>query len=351
MTRKALKNRAKTALKNGSFWTGYSINLVDNFIFKTIKRLVSTFFMALVFGTSFSFLLEIVNDPTVFDYMSETEIFVLARYITSQFSSIFAMRFLIYGLMFFLSILLFNVLTVGKQFWFSRNREQTEKPPFSYMFDHFRKRKYKGTIKGMAWHDIWLYIWRAPSLITSVILAVFSFAILDQIFIILQDNYSSYGLEKIIMNKLGATLFGFLIVMILSIIISAIFSVVTTIKSYSYRAAGWLLADNPHLDFKKALTLSKSMTKGFKWQWFVLDLSFIAWYLLLMLTLPLIFFTAPLLETYTKACEAEFYAKLRDDAVTKGLVNMQELGFVQINPMENQGNNFAKSISSNQAIN
>ena len=47
----------------------------------------------------------------------------------------------------------------------------------------------------------------------------------------------------------------------------------------------YLLADNPNLGVKKALTLSKLITNGYKWKLFVLDLSFIGWYLLCVLSL------------------------------------------------------------------
>lgn len=336
MNRKMLKGRAKNSLKNGSIWTGYGINIVDNFISTIVRRLISTIFLALIFGQGYSLLLEIGKNPAAFDYMSDTQAFELARYLISQFSSVFIINMLSYGLIFIISLLFFNLIKVGKNFWFSRNREEAASPPFSAMFNFFKKGKYSKTVKGMAWRDFWLLIWKAPSLILSMLLALFTFTVLDQTLVIVQDNLGAYGLENIISDKLGMTLIVFLIFFLFTILVNTIFSIIAFIKSYSYRATEWILADNPDLDHKVALNLSKTLTRGYKWKWFVLDLSFIAWYALLVLTLPLILFTAPLLETYRKACHAEFYAELRGNAVNKGLITMEALGFVKIDSSQDQ---------------
>jgi len=42
----------------------------------------------------------------------------------------------------------------------------------------------------------------------------------------------------------------------------------------------YILADNPNIGAAEAITLSNEMTKGHKFDMFVLDLSFIGWYLL-----------------------------------------------------------------------
>lgn len=52
------------------------------------------------------------------------------------------------------------------------------------------------------------------------------------------------------------------------------------IAAYRYSFAMLNLCENPDLSVMEALRLSKQQTMGYKWQFFVLDLSFIGWYLL-----------------------------------------------------------------------
>lgn len=60
------------------------------------------------------------------------------------------------------------------------------------------------------------------------------------------------------------------------------------IKSYEYRMVSLLLAENPELGYKEALQKSKEMMDGHKWNAFVLDLSFIGWFILSALTLNVV---------------------------------------------------------------
>ena len=85
------------------------------------------------------------------------------------------------------------------------------------------------------------------------------------------------------------------------------------IKFYSYRMVSYILAENPKLNSKQAITLSRNMMKGHKWELFVLDISFIAWELLNIVTaglLGLLF-----LNPYMEATKAQYYIKLREIAI------------------------------------
>ncbi len=52
------------------------------------------------------------------------------------------------------------------------------------------------------------------------------------------------------------------------------------IKFYEYRMIPYILADNPQIDLDEAFSYSKKMTDGEKFNMFILDLSFIGWYIL-----------------------------------------------------------------------
>lgn len=94
------------------------------------------------------------------------------------------------------------------------------------------------------------------------------------------------------------------------------------IKSYSYRMVPYILADNPSIGYNRAIELSSNMTRGEKWNIFVLDLSFIGWYLLGLLALGIgILFVNP----YYDATNAELYLVLRKNAIDSRLTTYGEL--------------------------
>ncbi len=95
------------------------------------------------------------------------------------------------------------------------------------------------------------------------------------------------------------------------------------IKSYAYCMVPYILAENPNIGVKRALELSEAMTRGEKWNIFVLDLSFFGWQILGAITCGIgLFFLAPYIEaTYT-----ELYGVLRYRAISMGLCHPAELG-------------------------
>lgn len=80
--------------------------------------------------------------------------------------------------------------------------------------------------------------------------------------------------------------------------------------SYRYNAAYFLLMDYPQLTAHQALKLSVAITKGHRWKLFVLDLSFLPWFLLGYLTLGILFiWKLP----YIEATRARAYRAIMDD--------------------------------------
>lgn len=70
------------------------------------------------------------------------------------------------------------------------------------------------------------------------------------------------------------------------------------IKSYEYRFVPHILAEQPNLPSSEVITLSRNMTRGHKFDMFVLDLSFIGWYLLGLLAFGLgVYFVNPYVQT------------------------------------------------------
>lgn len=111
------------------------------------------------------------------------------------------------------------------------------------------------------------------------------------------------------------------------------------VKSYEYRMIPYLLAENPNLTKEQAFALSKQMMMGQKWKAYVLDLSFVGWYLLSVCTCGLleIFYVAP----YVHATNAALYEELscaygRPAQNTYVTAPYQSAGVFQgVNPYEN----------------
>lgn len=84
------------------------------------------------------------------------------------------------------------------------------------------------------------------------------------------------------------------------------------VKGYEYKMIPFLLAENPDMDYKEAFARSKEMMNGQKWNTFVLELSFIGWFILDILTLGIlgVFYVHP----YIFQTEAELYLTLKNNA-------------------------------------
>lgn len=84
------------------------------------------------------------------------------------------------------------------------------------------------------------------------------------------------------------------------------------IKHYSYFLVPYITAENPDITACQAVTLSRKMMKGHKWECFVFELSFLGWELLGILTLGVfnILYTNP----YKTAAFTEYFVQLRQEA-------------------------------------
>lgn len=81
------------------------------------------------------------------------------------------------------------------------------------------------------------------------------------------------------------------------------------IKYYSYSMVPYLLAENPTLSSKDAIFLSRQMMDGYKWKCFLLDISYIGYYLIGIFTFNVfnLLYTNP----YRECTMAEVYFSLR----------------------------------------
>ena len=146
-----------------------------------------------------------------------------------------------------LTILVFNPLNVSCSFFFIKNSEESE-APLDYLSRGF-KGNYWNTVLVMFLRDLFIALWTLLLIVPGII------------------------------------------------------------NVYAYRMVPYILAENPDMNYKEALDLSSKMMYGNKWKSFVLDLSFIGWIILSILTfgILLLFYVNP----YIGSTNAELYKAIK----------------------------------------
>lgn len=88
-------------------------------------------------------------------------------------------------------------------------------------------------------------------------------------------------------------------------------------KHYQYLMIPYLAAENPNISRKEAFLQSKRMMKGNKWKAFLLDMSFLGWNMLSILTFGFvgIFYLDP----YMTATRTQLYLQIREEFLEKAL--------------------------------
>ena len=102
---------------------------------------------------------------------------------------------------------------------------------------------------------------------------------------------------------------------------SLLFTIPGIIKSYEYWMVPYIVAENPNINYKRALEISSKTMNGEKAFAFVLGLSFIGWIMLCFLTWGMgTLFLTP----YTSATFTEYYMYLKDKAISSGYADPSE---------------------------
>ena len=162
------------------------------------------------------------------------------------------------------------------------------------------------------------------------------FGILGILFTIFVGNVLRIGADRFfIQNRsdvpgVGTVLDGFrsghygniVVIMLLKDIFTTLWTMLFVIpgiiKGLEYLMIPYILAENPGMDRKEAFMISKRMMDGEKWNAFVLELSFIGWYLVSAITCGLagIFYVTP----YVEATMTELYAYNKGKAYQEGYI-------------------------------
>ncbi len=160
---------------------------------------------------------------------------------------------------------------------------------FSFGFDNFAK--------------IWVaYFHRLLRILLPLILTGLSVLLI--VFGMVAASVSAVLYFHSAVNK---SIIPFLIVALIGVILYAIFMIWLITKSYYYSLSYIILADNPEITSKDAVLLSEKLMKGNRGKLFSLQISFIGWSLLAILSLGIGFIW---LIPYMQFAQFSFYDSL-----------------------------------------
>ena len=105
-------------------------------------------------------------------------------------------------------------------------------------------------------------------------------------------------------QNVGPCVILYLLTGLFTFLWSLLFVIPGIIKGLSYSMGMYILAEHPEMTATQALDESKRMMRGHKWELFVLQLSFIGWFLLVPFTMGLLLIW---LTPYVKMSTTNFY--------------------------------------------
>lgn len=114
--------------------------------------------------------------------------------------------------------------------------------------------------------------------------------------------------------RYGHNLWGMVLMAIFTFLWTLLFIIPGIIKSFAYFLTPYILVDNPELSANEAINLSQKMMKGHKFDLFWLELSFIGWMLLGILTLGIGYIW---LMPYMMTATAAFYQDVKAEYLAK----------------------------------
>ena len=94
------------------------------------------------------------------------------------------------------------------------------------------------------------------------------------------------------------------------------------IKTISYSQLMYLIAEHKELSIPKALKISMVITKGHKWELFVMDLSFLGWIILASIPAGLGFIV---LQPYMNMSYVNAYHSMLQEALDSGIIKPEDL--------------------------
>lgn len=104
---------------------------------------------------------------------------------------------------------------------------------------------------------------------------------------------------------------------------SVLFFIPGIVKAYAYSFTPFILAEHPNVSVRKAMRLSIEITRGYKGDLFMMDMSFILWFMLCTMTGGILFlYVSP----YLTMSRANAYEMLKAIALSSKRISEADLG-------------------------
>jgi len=167
---------------------------------------------------------------------------------------------------------------------------------------------------------IWLIGTIITAALTSVffgffITGVFAYGIAASFAVLVRTKHADFETLFSGFQNFGTTCVAGILQGIYTFLWSLLFCIPGIVKSYSYSMTYYILLDNPNMSANDAITESRKLMYGKKWKLFCLDLSFIGWFLLTILTFGLL---SLYVKPYHEAARARFYEDIKVQPTVEG---------------------------------
>lgn len=133
--------------------------------------------------------------------------------------------------------------------------------------------------------------------------------------VVAKENNLLYNTVHIAFSNYWHKVWGQLLRNIFIALWSLLFIIPGIVKIYSYSMTEYILEENPELSANEAIDRSRFMMRGHKFDLFWLQLSFIGWFILCILTSGIGFL---FLEPYYYSAKAAFYEEVKADYAING---------------------------------
>lgn len=124
------------------------------------------------------------------------------------------------------------------------------------------------------------------------------------------------------LNNWARALLGALWQLLWVFLWSLLFLIPGIVKAYAYSQMFFIITEYKDVSVTKAMRISMLITKGHKWDLFVMDLSFLGWAILCGLTLGI---GALWLEPYMNMSKVNAYHAMLKEALESGLLKPEDL--------------------------
>lgn len=236
--RKQIKANAKASL-SANYWPVVGYPLLLGFLTLIVVSITSS--------GSLKNAMMIMNNPDSMYAAEDAAFAIMGKVLFGDLITILISTFVI------------NIVMAGEMYFYFKFYSGS-KGDFSTFFEGFRNGQYPHVLGGMFLMTLYITLWTLLFVLPGAILL-------------------GVGVGMLFFSDAAVA------VIIIALILYFTGFVFAIMKAYQYSMIPYLLLDKPEFTVRECFDMTKKMTKGNKWNLFVLDLSFLGWWILSIFTL------------------------------------------------------------------